>query len=110
MLAAAYDFLRETPPYRAWKLPPSSALRFRVARDRTVHGWFEPKKSGLWIAVSTAGAGHTDTVLRVVAHEMIHLHQHITGAEGRVDHNEQFKRLAQRVCKLHGWDYTTFFL
>jgi hypothetical protein len=45
-------------------------------------------------------------MLGVSAHEMIHLRQHLTGDRER--HGQRFKRMAARVCAVHGFDPKTF--
>jgi len=51
---------------------------------------------------------HTFTVLLTLAHEMIHLVQAIHKSDNKNQHNAEFKRLAKRVCHLHGFDYKAF--
>ncbi len=35
MLRACYEFLRSTPPFRRWSLPPGDEIGFHVTRNRT---------------------------------------------------------------------------
>jgi len=48
-----------------------------------------------------------------MSHEMIHLHLEATGMESRSGdantHNMAFRKLAARVCKLHGFDPKAFY-
>jgi hypothetical protein len=43
-----------------------------------------------------------------MAHEMIHLHQRVTGMENSAQHNAAFRKLAAHVCRLHGFDPKAF--
>lgn len=43
-----------------------------------------------------------------MAHEMIHLHQHLRKTETRAQHNAEFKRLAAQVCAQHIFDPKSF--
>lgn len=108
MLAAAYDFLRLTAPFKSWrpKLPPSSELKFKVIKDPTVYADFGLVKDVPTIRVSVEGVGHTSTLLSTVAHEMIHLYQHLTG--DKEVHGPRFKRKARSVCNAHGFDEKAF--
>ena len=115
-LAAAYEYLRTTPPFKGWKLPEADAIVFKVARDSPCHGFHQRHTKYLsqgsehCIGVSETSVGHTDTLFRVLGHEMIHMWQSITRAQtaGTV-HNAEFRRIARLVCKTHGWDAKHFF-
>lgn len=106
LLAAGYDFLRETGPFKGWKLPASDDVEFHVSRDPHVHADFGMERGVPVIRVSERGAGHTVTLLAAMAHEMVHLRQHMVGA--RDHHGASFKRMAGAVCRAHGFDPKTF--
>jgi hypothetical protein len=107
-LAAAYSFLRELPPFKGWKLPPASRVRFKVMRTPAMYADFSVEDGVPIIRVSGHGMGHTATVLADIAHEIIHLHQYLTKQAGGSDHNADFKRRAKRICAMHGFDPRTF--
>jgi hypothetical protein len=106
MLAAAYDFLRATEPFRGRKLPHSDEVGFHVVRDDSLSADFGVEQGVPFIRVSEASNGHVATLLATLAHEMIHLHQHLTG--DREHHGPRFQRMAARVCRAHGFDPKTF--
>lgn len=111
MLAAAYDFLRTTPPFRGWRLPHSDAIELSVGcqRDREAHYSRYLRTSDHIIVVSSTRVGHTNTLLAAIAHEMIHLHQATTKHEtSGVMHNADFRKHARTVCRWHGWDAKSF--
>jgi predicted SprT family Zn-dependent metalloprotease len=58
------------------------------------------------IRVSEARNGHTATLLATMAHEMCHLRQEMLGDRGH--HTARFRRMAERVCRVHGFDIKTF--
>ena len=60
------------------------------------------------IGISGKRIGHTSSLVTAIAHEMIHLYQARAGLETRGEHNAEFRRLADRVCKIHGWDEKVF--
>ena len=60
----------------------------------------------LAVCVSEASNGHTATLLSSIAHEMIHLRQHLT--DDRELHGPRFQRIAGRICAVHGFDPKIF--
>lgn len=105
-LAATYDYLRVWPPFSRWALPDSDAVRFRTTERKDVCGQFTP--APLEIMVSTALHWQIENLMKTVAHEMVHLHQHLRGTETRSQHNGEFKRLSYSICKRYGWDFGQF--
>lgn len=106
MLRAAYAFLHETEPFCAWGLPDADDLKFVVVRDRKIAGWY--KHTEKTIAVSSSCVGHTFTLMRVMAHEMVHVVEDHAGGRCDVMHSKLFFRLAKQVCRLHGFDPVAF--
>lgn len=109
-LAAAYDFLRTTPPFRRWKLPPSDEITFVVNKHAQNRGDFHVDANDRPVMrVSMAAVSHTNSLLAVIAHESIHLYQWRTKREtANTKHNADFHRLAARVCAIHGFDAVAF--
>ena len=106
MLAAGYDFLCTTAPFFRWRLPHSDELGFHVVRRTCLSADFGVEQGVPFIRVSEAHNGHAVTLLATLAHEMIHLRQHLT--RDRELHGPRFKRMAARVCAAHGFDPKTF--
>jgi hypothetical protein len=106
MLRSAYDYLNSTPPFRDWNLPEGDDVIFRVIRDRRFRGWYErdTKKNTHTIAVSVTVIGHTLSLMMVMAHEMVHLHEEHANACGRGQHSAAFNRWMREVCAHHGFD------
>lgn len=109
MMPALYEFLRATRPYRRWGLPPASEVHFTTLRKHAFRGDFTAgdARNMQRIRLSTRHIAFTDVALRTMAHEMIHLHLQISGCR-ESDHGANFKRLAKRVCRVHGWDPLDF--
>jgi len=106
-LVAMYDCLRVLPPFDKFKLPDSDGIEFRATPRRDVFGEFQCGKPPI-ITVSSVKHSHTFTVLLTLAHEMIHLVQALQKTDNKNQHNAEFKRLAKRVCHIHGFDYKAF--
>lgn len=113
MIAAAYEYLRLSPPFRSWKLPPASEVKFKVSRRPSEFGRYQWCGTYHTISLSAKSIGQTETLLRYLAHEMIHLHLEASGQEskrgGMNVHNAAFRRYAARVCGVHGFDPKAFY-
>ena len=114
MLENAYEYLRVSPPFRAWNLPHADQVMFRVMGTRDRFGHFRGRHRKATgndgfseIAISAGMVKSTDLLLSTMAHEMIHLYQDETGT-ARGHHNPAFQRIARRVCSIHGFDYESF--
>ncbi len=104
-LAAAYELLRASTPFRGLKLPPAYEVTFKLTRDKTKAGecdFDDPAN----ISISAHYHGHIYPMLMTMAHEMCHLHQF--RKTGKADHGEEFRKLADRVCRAHGFDPKLF--
>ncbi len=120
MMEAAYTFLRETRPFKAWKLPDADDVEFQVKSFGHVgdYQWRfagNPEISENWqhrIRVNPARHPHWTELLRTMAHEMIHLHQRRSAAVAHkrqtATHGKFFQNTAKEVCRLHGWDIEGF--
>jgi hypothetical protein len=106
MLAAAYDFLRATQPFRAWKLPEAEEVGFHILKTRHRSADYSFENGIHLIRISAACNGHTVSLLASMAHEMIHLRQQLLGDRGH--HNARFGKMAARVCRAHGFDPKSF--
>ncbi|MBO4228061.1 SprT-like domain-containing protein [Bradyrhizobium neotropicale] len=112
-LEAAYDYLRTTPPFDRWGLPPGGDVKFVVSksiRDYAAYRWDGRRHT---ISLSAKGIGHSATLLLYVAHEMVHMYLEEKGWETRTGgpdtHNAAFRKFALQVCKAHGFDPKAFY-
>lgn len=112
MLVRAYEFLRTTEPFRLWRMPHADEVSFSVDRNREWLGCFYVRAGAFntvpHINISDKCVGHTDTLMRAMAHEMIHLVQWYKQTANRAAHNADFRVRADRVCRAHGWDPKLF--
>lgn len=113
MLACAYDYLRSTPPFDKWNLPDSEDVAFSVVHSPRQFGWYQWDGKRHTISASAKAIGHTSTLMRLMAHEIIHLHLEANGMENRKGdcgiHNAAFRKFAAQVCKFHGFDPKAFY-
>jgi hypothetical protein len=106
-LAACYEFVRALPPFSGYNLPHADTVEFTVNRHPNWCGAYLEGSNGKHeIAISIRCVGHTDTLVRIMSHEMLHLAQVLKGVapKGDVMHNSDFRRRAERICRIHGWD------
>ncbi len=112
ILRGAYDFVRTTQPFHRWKLPPGEEVEFRVVAKPDQRGWHTRSltaSSHHVIGISRACIGRTDSLIMVMAHEMVHVRQSARGTEtSNTVHNAEFRRLARIVCGHHGFDPLLF--
>ena len=106
-LRACYDFLNETGPFNRWNLPDGEDVEFRVVRDPSLFGWYLLENGRHIIGISSTTVGHTDTLIRTMAHELVHLHEHNSGP-CRKGHSRTFRAYAKQVCAAHGFDPRAF--
>lgn len=111
MLAAAYDLLRTTPPFRRWKLPAAEDVVFQV-NYADYQGAHQQQLTGdrhHILTLSTHHIGTMNKMLFVLAHEVAHMRQRIQGtASAKVQHNADFWRLSRIICVHHCWDVKDF--
>lgn len=112
-LARAYDYLASTPPFARWNLPDAGDLTFTVAQHPHLYGWHDSRGRGRRkrhiIAISARSVGHTASLMTVMAHEMLHLHQALTGQDSAgTEHNAAFRKDAAAICAVHGFDAKAF--
>lgn len=108
MLEAAYCLHQVSPPFNRWKLPEADDIGFLVTASKDYWGLYQLSPSGQHsISVSSVYVSKVDTLLRVMAHEMIHLRQAVKG-KWPLTHNAEFRRLASLVCRHHGYDVKAF--
>jgi hypothetical protein len=108
ILRSAYDYLAETPPFRAWNLPAGEDVRFKVIRDPNVRGLYWRTGKRHHIAISSRCIGRTESLMATMAHEMIHLHETNVGVGRGAEHSGAFQCWAARVCRFHGFDHSLF--
>ncbi len=102
LVRAAYEYLRHTPPFSNWRMPPGESVHFRVTHSIKVQGAHQLDGDVHTVWVSSRRTGHTDTLMSLMAHEMVHMVCDKAGV--RSEHGAEFRRRADLVCRYHGWD------
>lgn len=102
MIEQSYELLRTTPPFRGWGLPPGDDVGFHVIRKPSVRAEFNVVGGVPQIYVTQQSAVMLVSLLAHVAHEMVHLRQHLLGLPRT--HGAMFIKLRDQVCRWHGFD------
>jgi len=109
LLEWAYELVNHTDPFSKWNLPDGHEIEFRVMRGKSVAGDYSRRDDGKHvIRISGRCVGTLSTLLEIMAHEMIHLHQATAKMETKSQHNAAFYKLATQVCKIHKFDPKAF--
>lgn len=109
ILESSYEYLKATQPFSKWNLPDGEDIKFVVGRTSQMSGWYRFQDNKHEIGVSSHFIGRTISLMEVMAHEIIHLYQADVCMESHnVEHNAAFRKLADQVCKIHGFDPKLF--
>lgn len=109
IVEAMYDTLRLTKPFVRWKLPDADDISFAITRSKTDRGEFYINSKGhATLGVSEVLCTTLDELMRILAHEMCHLHEHLHGPRKDVHHGSWFNAAADKVCKAHNFDRGAF--
>lgn len=103
-LASIYLMLRTFKPFCGWHLPEISSIEFKVTNELDAMGTylFCDITEKHEISISRAKNGHLTTVIRTLAHEMIHLKRANTSKWDK--HDDVFRKLAAQISNELGFD------
>jgi len=104
MLESIYSMLKTLKPFSGWHLPEISSIEFKVTNEIDVMGTyiFCDLTDKHQITISRARNGHLSTVIRTIAHEMIHLKRANTSKWDK--HDAVFRKLATQISNELGFD------
>ena len=94
-------------PFTKWNLPLPDEVHFIVTDEIDTMGTYmydDGEKFAHIITISKARCGFLDTVVRVMAHEMIHASRHDTVTDAWYKHDATFRRRAAAIGKELGLD------
>jgi hypothetical protein len=105
-LALLYGFLVECKPFCHWKnMPASAEITFKITRSKTTSGHYLRRNGKHEIGISSVCCGWINELVRVMIHEMLHIHQATSGMETpHAEHNAAFHKSAKGLCKCFGLD------
>ena len=100
-----YEMLIQMPPFARLKMPASEDVTFQVNNDPSCYGEYEPEHI---IRISKAKVGHLDTLIKTMAHEMVHLYLYSSGNKSWDKHDGKFAYYANRISTTMGFDPKEF--
>lgn len=103
---SCYTLLRSLPPFNKWNLPVASKVKFTVCDDSDVYATYEPCPHT--ITISARKNGHLLTVIKSVAHEIVHLKLFTSGSDHWDEHGKEFQALSKPICDALGFDPKEF--
>ena len=107
ILRNIYTTLVICDPFVSWKLPLPQEIKFIVDLDESAMGTYLFDDGGEYehiITISSARCGHLDTVIRTMAHEMIHMSRSNTVTDAWTKHDSTFRRRAHKIATELGFD------
>ena len=97
-----------TSPFNRWAMPPIEEIVFDTKACKDAFGDYEFYHNKHYIRVSAKSFSQLLPLIRIVAHEMVHLKVSIKYPHDKSQHGANWKRLAKQVCNHHGFDYLHF--
>lgn len=105
IVEACYELLRMTSPFKRHKLPHADAVKFSILKTRQWQGDFQFEPDGTpHIRISYRKHKTLAALIETLAHEMCHQ----CDKDARSDHGASFNKLADQVCRVHGFDRGQF--
>src|ERR1700678_58102 len=110
ILRSGNAYLAETEPFVGWNLHDAEDVEFCVVDKPRTQGECHTRVVGAHkfefrIDISKRHHTHTDSLLRTMAHEMVHVHQRRNCINlTKRAHGQDFWALAAEVCTAHGFD------
>lgn len=107
ILENIYSMLWCCEPFTKWNLPLPEEVSFVVDYDPATMGTYtydDGEDHEHIITISAARCGHLDTVIRTMAHEMIHMSRSGTITDAWLRHDATFRRRAHKISASLGFD------
>lgn len=103
-LRSIYLMLCDLRPFCNWSLPIAEEIIFVASNDTDAMGTYiyDDTKEKHVLTVSKAKNGHLETVIKTMAHEMIHMKRGNTSKWDK--HDAVFRRYAHQISKELGFD------
>ena len=103
-LEAMYLMLNQMKPFKFWDLPNTAEINFVVTDEEDAYGTyvFDDEINMHIITISKAKCGHLDTLIKTLAHEVIHMTRGKTSKYSA--HDAYFRRKASAIALELGFD------
>ena len=107
ILRNIYAMLYCCEPFSKWKLPLPVEVKFIVDYDPETMGTYcydEGDEHEHTITISASRCGFLETVIKTIAHEMIHASRSGTVSDAWLKHDASFRRKAHQIGVSCGFD------
>jgi hypothetical protein len=107
ILKNIYAMLYCCEPFSKWKLPLPEEIKFIVDYDPETMGTYcydEGNEHEHTITISASRCGFLETVIKTIAHEMIHASRSGTVSDAWLKHDASFRRKAHQIGVSCGFD------
>ena len=107
ILRNIYAMLYCCEPFSKWKLPLPEEVKFIVDYDPETMGTYcydEGDEHEHTITISASRCGFLETVIKTIAHEMIHASRSGTVSDAWLKHDASFRRKAHQIGVSCGFD------
>lgn len=103
-LEAIYLMLLKLKPFDAWKMPPTDEIIFQVTNETDAMGTYvyDDLQEKHVLTISKAKNAHLETVIKTMAHEMIHMKRGKTKYWDK--HDQVFRNHAHKIAIELGFD------
>jgi uncharacterized protein YjaZ len=102
-LEAMYLMLCQMKPFKTWTLPNTAEINFVVTDEEDAYGSYVFDNDMHIITISKAKCSHFETILKTLAHEMIHMKRFKTINWDK--HDAVFRKYATSIANEFGWDH-----
>jgi len=101
-LESMYLMLCQMKPFKFWDLPNTAEINFIVNDEEDAYGSYVFDDDVHIITISRAKCSHFETILKTLAHEMIHMKRYRTKSWDQ--HDAVFRRYAKSIADEFGFD------
>jgi len=101
-LEAMYLMLCQMKPFSYWELPNTAEINFVITNEEDAYGSYVFDDDIHIITISKAKCSHFETILKTLAHEMIHMKRFKTKHWDK--HDAVFRRYAKSIADEFGFD------
>ena len=101
-LESMYLMLCQMKPFKYWNLPNTACINFVITDEEDSYGTYVFDDDIHVITISKAKCSHFETILKTLAHEMIHCKRYKTRNWDK--HDKVFRKYASQIADEFGWD------
>jgi hypothetical protein len=103
---ATYLYLLNFPPFSRWQMIKPERLTFLVVDYSSEYARYAPDR--MEIRVSNVTVSKQQTLLKKMAHEMIHVHEHAVDRWSKKHDSAFFIKCRDQVCRHFDFDPADF--